>query len=59
MATQTRALPGTATTARRSEGVWRDAWKRLRKNRLAIVGGFAVLLLFFAGVFGQMLEPHQ
>jgi oligopeptide transport system permease protein len=57
MATQTRALPGTATTARRSEGVWRDAWKRLRKNRLAIVGGIGVLLLIFAGVFGPLLAP--
>lgn len=57
MATQTRALPGTATTARRSEGVWRDAWKRLRRNRLAIVGGIGVLLLIFAGVFGPLLAP--
>jgi oligopeptide transport system permease protein len=58
MATQTRALPGTATVGRRSEGVWRDAWKRLRRNRLAVVGGFGVLLLAFAGIFGPILAPH-
>jgi oligopeptide transport system permease protein len=57
MATQTRALPGTAVAARRSEGVWRDAWKRLRKNRLAVVGGIGVLLLAFAGLFGPLLAP--
>ncbi len=57
MATQTRALPGTAVVARRSEGVWRDAFKRLRKNRLAILGGFGVLLLAFAGIFGPTLAP--
>lgn len=58
MATQTKVIPGAAVAARRSEGVWRDAWKRLRRNRLAIVGGFGVLLLVFAGVFGPMLAPH-
>ena len=57
MATQTRALPGTATVGRRSEGVWRDAWKRLRKNRLAVLGGFGVLLLAFAGIAGPFLAP--
>jgi len=58
MATRTKVIPGAAVASRRSEGVWRDAWKRLRKNRLAIVGGFGVLLLVFAGVFGPLLAPH-
>jgi oligopeptide transport system permease protein len=58
MATQTRALPGAAPVVRRSEGVWRDAFGRLRKNKLAIVGAFGVFLLLFGGVFGPMLAPH-
>ena len=45
MATQTRTLPGVAATARRSEGVWRDAFGRLRKNKLALLGAFGVFLL--------------
>lgn len=57
MATQTRALPGTAVVARRSEGVWRDAWKRLRRNKLAVVGLGGVLLLAFGGIFGPLLAP--
>ena len=57
MATQTRALPGAGTIARRSEGVWRDAWKRLRRNRLAVVGLGGVILLAFGGVFGPILAP--
>jgi oligopeptide transport system permease protein len=57
MATQTRVLPGTAVVARRSEGVWRDAFKRLRRNRLAILGAFGVLLLAFAGILGPTLAP--
>jgi oligopeptide transport system permease protein len=57
MATQTKVLPNAGVAVRRSEGVWRDAWKRLRRNRLAIVGMFGVLLLAFAGIFGPMLAP--
>ncbi len=57
MATQTKALPNAGVAVRRSEGVWRDAWKRLRRNRLAIVGMFGVLLLAFGGIFGPMLAP--
>lgn len=56
MATQTKAIPG-VVAVRRSEGVWRDAWKRLRKNRLAVVGGFGILLLAFGGIFGPILAP--
>ena len=57
MATQTKALPDTGVAVRRSEGVWRDAWKRLRRNKLAIVGMVGVLLLAFAGIFGPLLAP--
>jgi oligopeptide transport system permease protein len=57
MATQTRVLPGAASTARRSEGVWRDAFGRLRKNKLAIVGGFGVLLLAVLGFIGPLIAP--
>ncbi len=57
MATQTKVLPNAGVAVRRSEGVWRDAWKRLRRNRLAIVGMFGVLLLAFGGIFGPMLAP--
>jgi oligopeptide transport system permease protein len=57
MATQTRAIPGTQVASRRSEGVWRDAWKRLRRNKLAVLGMIGVGLLAFAGLFGPMLAP--
>ena len=57
MATQTRALPGTAVVTRRSEGVWRDAWGRLRRNKLAIVGGIGVLLLMVLGFIGPLIAP--
>ncbi len=43
--------------ARRSSGVWRDAFRRLAKNRLAIVGGIFVLFLAFLAIFGPRLTP--
>jgi oligopeptide transport system permease protein len=55
MATQT-VLVRTARP-RASVGLWSDAWGRLRKNRLAIVGLALVLLLLFLGVFGPLIAP--
>jgi oligopeptide transport system permease protein len=57
MATITRPLPGQAVTERRSAGLWSDAFGRLRKNRLALVGLFMVILLLFLGVFGPYIAP--
>jgi oligopeptide transport system permease protein len=42
---------------RASAGLWSDAFGRLRKNRLAILGLILVLLLLFVGVFGPLLAP--
>jgi oligopeptide transport system permease protein len=57
MATQVRTIPGVGVARRRSEGVWRDAWGRLRRNKLAVVGLFGVILLVFLGIFGPSLAP--
>ena len=57
MATVTRPLPGQVIRERRSAGLWSDAWGRLRKNRLAILGLFMVLLLLFLGIFGPFIAP--
>ena len=57
MATQV-AVQGRAAAGRRSSaGLWSDAWGRLRKNRLAILGLVLVFLLLFAGIFGPILAP--
>lgn len=39
--------------------LWRDAWDRLVKNKLAVVGLAMVLVLFFAAVFGPYLTPYD
>jgi oligopeptide transport system permease protein len=57
MATQV-ALQGRAAQRRpESASLWRDAWGRLRKNRLAILGLVLVFLLLFAGIFGPAIAP--
>ncbi len=42
---------------RRSAGLWGDAWGRLRKNRLALLGMALVLTMLFLGVFGPIIAP--
>jgi oligopeptide transport system permease protein len=44
---------------RASAGLWSDAFGRLRKNRLAILGLIMVLGLLFLGVFGPAIAPYD
>lgn len=49
---------GAATLERRrSSGVWRDAFGRLIKNRLAILGGLFVIFLALLAIFGPRFAP--
>jgi oligopeptide transport system permease protein len=58
MTTQAASAQAAAVRERPSTGLWRDAWGRLRKNRLAIVGLFLVLALLFLGIFGPLIAPY-
>ena len=37
--------PGVPDTVEKGEALWVGAWHRLRKNKMAIVGGIFILLL--------------
>ena len=39
--------------------LWRDAWHRLARNRLAVFGGVSLLVLTLACVFGPWLSPYS
>ncbi|MGZ2486366.1 peptide/nickel transport system permease protein [Rhizobium pisi] len=39
--------------------LWRDAWHRLRCNKLAVFGLAVVLILAFAAIFGPYLTPYD
>jgi len=39
--------------------LWRDAWLRLRRNRLAMFGLALIVLLVFVAAFGPCLTPYD
>jgi len=42
----------------KGESLWLDAWRRLRRNRAAIVGGVIILLLAFMAIFADVIAPY-
>jgi oligopeptide transport system permease protein len=57
MATNTAVAGRVTVGVRQSAGLWSDAFGRLVKNRLAILGLVLVALLLFAGIFGPIIAP--
>ncbi len=55
--TATTTTAGGAADARRSSGIWRDAFGRLIRNRLAIVGGLFIIFLAALGILGPRFTP--
>jgi ABC-type dipeptide/oligopeptide/nickel transport system permease subunit len=53
-------LAGAADTEpARSSTLWRDAWRRLLRNRLAVAGGAVVILLCLIAIFADFLSPYS
>jgi oligopeptide transport system permease protein len=44
---------------RKSVSLWRNAWRRLLKNKLAVTGGSAVLVLALVAIFADVLAPYH
>ena len=42
----------------RSSSLWRDAWRRLLRNKLAVAGGLTVILLCLVAIFADWLAPY-
>jgi oligopeptide transport system permease protein len=57
MAANTTVVEGQARRARAPAGPWREAFGRLARNRLALVGLVIVALFLFAGIFGPLIAP--
>ncbi len=58
MATITKPLAGGAIRSQPSAGLWSDAFGRLRKNRLALLGLVLVLALAVIAVLGPIIAPY-
>ena len=55
--TATTVLGGDLT-ARKQRSLWSDAWRRLRKNKLAIVGLVIVLTFSLIAIFASVIAPY-
>jgi oligopeptide transport system permease protein len=42
----------------RGSSLWRDAWRRLIRNKLAVAGGLTVIGLCFVAIFADFLAPY-
>ncbi|RUM00749.1 ABC transporter permease [Rhizobium chutanense] len=52
-------LSTTETVEEQPVSLWRDAWYRLKRNKLAIFGLVVVLILAFTAIFGPYLTPYD
>jgi oligopeptide transport system permease protein len=42
-----------------SRGLWSDAWKRLRKNKAAVIGLIYIAIMVLIAIFAPLLAPHD
>lgn len=43
---------------RREASLWGDAWRRLAKNKAAVIGGVIIILFFLTAIFADVLAPQ-
>ena len=43
------------STNRLASGLWNDAWRRLKKNKLALFGAAVIVLMVLASLFGPLI----
>lgn len=53
MAVQQETAPLVATGRRREASLWGDAWRRLLKNRAAVIGGVIIILICLTAIFAD------
>ena len=44
--------------AEKGHSLWQDAWHRLRKNRMAVLGGIFILIIGLASLIGPAMVTH-
>jgi oligopeptide transport system permease protein len=53
------AAPAVSAADHSSSGLWRDAWRRLLRNKLAVVGGVTVVILCLLAIFADFVAPYS
>ena len=59
MATITVAQAQERESLREIEGLWRSAFRRLRKNKLALISMWFLLALILVAAFGPLVIPYS
>ncbi len=59
MAAVTVAQASGRENIREIEGLWQQAFRRLRKNRLALISMWFILFLFAVAIFGPYIVPYE
>jgi oligopeptide transport system permease protein len=49
---------GGELTARKQRSLWSDAWRRLRRNKLAVIGLFIVVSFSIIALFASVIAPY-
>jgi oligopeptide transport system permease protein len=49
----------TVAPSTQTSNLWRDAWRRLLRNKLAVLGGVTVLLLCLVAIFADFIAPYS
>jgi hypothetical protein len=44
-------------TQSQSASLWKHAWRRLRRNKLAVAGGSAIMLLALLAIGADVIAP--
>jgi ABC-type dipeptide/oligopeptide/nickel transport system permease subunit len=50
---------GGELTVRRQRSLWGDAWRRLKRNKLAVIGLFIVVTFALIAIFAPMIAPYD
>jgi oligopeptide transport system permease protein len=59
MAVRERAIARPIELMRPPTSLWRDAWNRLLRNKMAVTGGTFVLILLFCAAFAPWVAPYH
>jgi oligopeptide transport system permease protein len=50
---------GTLAAQQSSRSLWSDAWRRLRKNKLAVAGLITIIILAIIAIFAPLIAPYS
>ena len=48
----------TAPKSQEAQSLWADAWRRLKKNKAAVISGWYILFMCFVALFANQLSPY-